>query len=313
MATPLLPTEPAPVTRWDAALTARFLIPAQDALMDFFLALRRDTDQELVQAMALRPGRPYPLGCCQEITLDVLQRLGRRLEKPDHRGARALCAFMDAGGIGRCVWGVLRNRYFQNALQFGGLYVDVANDTVTVTKPKVEILPMAQSGLVAVRGPEHYATIASLYWGLEVYANHALPSLSPILPMIAATPGTVPVLMSATKYMVGMSLRDQFSQTEAWLAQGPAPPLDIMEAIRARCPADLLETNPCATREAAVVACQAARAAGLASNADWCGARLEDYRRIHPNHPNASPALPPALSPPLMIRSKTGRRGQLRK
>ena len=56
---------------------------------------------------------------------------------------RAIREFIGKGGAFRSVWGVLREQYFQNAIQLGGLYVDVSNDTVVVTKPKVEILPIA--------------------------------------------------------------------------------------------------------------------------------------------------------------------------
>ncbi len=96
---------------------------------------------------------------------------------------------------------MLRDRYFQTALQFGGLYVDVSNDTVIVTKPKIEILPMEDSGLVAVSGAAHFSRIAETYWGVQVYANHALPSLAPMLPMIAVAKGKAPVLESTTRYM----------------------------------------------------------------------------------------------------------------
>jgi hypothetical protein len=36
------------------------------------------------------------------------------------------------------VFVLLKGRYFQNALQLGNLYVDVANDTVDTAKPKLE-------------------------------------------------------------------------------------------------------------------------------------------------------------------------------
>jgi hypothetical protein len=282
MAIPLLPQQPAPVTRRDAALTARFLLPAVEALTELFLALRAETDRELGPGMGSKYGKPYPLSCCQEITLDVLGRLKAGLAKPDQRGARTLSAFMAAGGVGRCVWGVLRGRYFQTALQFGGLYVDVANDTVTVTKPKVEILPIAEAGLEAVRGAEHFAEIAEAYWGIRIFANLALPSLAPILPMIGVAPGQAPSLQSATGYMTELFCQDRFVRSEAWLAQGPMPPAEVMEELRARCPEDLLASNPCIGAEAAVDACQSARAAGLANSKEWRNTCARDFLRIHP-------------------------------
>lgn len=292
MTTLLLPQEPAPVTRRDAALTARFLLPAAEVLEELFLDLRAETDRELGPGMALRYGKPYPLGCCREITQDVLERLGVALAKPDYSGARALRAFLAAGGAGRCVWGVLRSRYFQTALQFGGLYVDVANDTVTVTKPKVEILPLEEAGLEAVRGAQHFAEIANTYWGMRIFANHALPSLAPLLPMLGVAPGQAPVLHSATKYMTELFRRDEFSLSEAWLAEGPVPPAEMVEALRPRCPEDLLVANSHTGARAAAGACQSARTAGHATSTEWRDARIRDFVRIHPVTAETSPARP---------------------
>jgi hypothetical protein len=279
---PLLPQQPAPVTRREAALTACFFLPAVDALAELFLALRAETDRELGPGMGSKYGKPYPLGCCQEITLDVLGRLGTGLAKIDHRGARALSAFLTAGGTGRCIWGVLRGRYFQTALQFGGLYVDVANDTVTVTKSKIEILPMEGAGLEAVRDAEHFAEIADAYWGIRIFANHALPSLAPLLPMIGVASGQAPTLQSATRYMTELFRRDGFARSEAWLAQGPVPSAEVVEALRARCPEDLLAGNPSTGSEAAMTVCRSARAAGFATSPEWRVACLTDFHRVHP-------------------------------
>ncbi|MGF7206215.1 hypothetical protein GGE65_000776 [Skermanella aerolata] len=293
----LLPQQPAPVTRRDAALTARFLLPAIDALTDFLLTLRAGTDRELGATIAVNYGKPYPSGYCQEITQDVMSRLGSVLATSDHRGARALNAFLSAGGVGRCVWGVLRGRYFQTALQFGGLYVDVANDTVTVTKPKVEILPMEQAGLEAVSSAAHFADIAEKYWGMRIYANHALPSLAPLLPMIGIIPGHAPALQSATGYMTGLFRRDGFRQAEAWLAQGAAPSEAMIEELRARCSEAMLAADPCPGMEAALSACRSARAAGSAGSKQWCDDRLNDYQQIHRTAANA----PATGSPPAAL------------
>jgi hypothetical protein len=202
----------------------------------------------------------------------------------------------------------LRGRYFQTALQFGGLYVDVANDTVTVTKPKVEILPMAEAGLEAVRGAEHFAEIADAYWGIWIFANHALPSLAPLLPMIGVAPGQAPGLQSATGYMIELFRRDGFVQSEVWLAHGPVPPAEVVEALRARCPEDLLGANPCSSAETAVNVCRSARAAGLATSPEWHATCLRDFHRIHPVTPDVSAARPPSSALEIVWRSDGGAR-----
>jgi hypothetical protein len=308
MAMPLLPQQPAPVTRREAALTACFLLPAVDALTELFQALRAETDRELGPSLGSKYGKPYPLSCCRQITQDVLSRLGTALAKPDHRGARALHAFLAAGGSGRCVWGALRGQYFQTALQFGGLYVDVANDTVTVTKPKVEILPMEKAGLEAVRRAEHFAEIATKYWGIQVFANHALPTLAPLLPMIGVVPGQPPVLHSATDYMIELFCQDNFVRSEMWLSQGPMPPAEVVEELRKRCPDDVLTANPCANAEAAIAACRSARVQKLATNAEWRDSCVKDFLRVHPAAPTVPAARPLAKALNIVWRTDNGAR-----
>ncbi|HEX2554622.1 MAG TPA: hypothetical protein VHL98_13045 [Microvirga sp.] len=264
----------------DRALTRRHLLPAQAALEDLFLRLRADTDRAIGPTTRTYAGKPYPYGCCLEITNDVLERLKARIARPDHEGVRAVRAFLTAGGRGQRVWGVLRGRYFQNALQFGGLYVDVANDTVDGAKPKVEILPMAEAGLEAVRDAWHFAAVAEAYWGLRIFANHALPSLAPLLPMIGLRPDGRLRLRGTSGYMLDLFQSDGFVRAEDWLGRGPVPPRPVVEALRAACSEELLAANPSAGAEAAVLACRAARASGRAASREWRAARLAEFQQI---------------------------------
>ena len=127
-----------------------------------------------------KQGKPYPYGQCLEITQAVQQRLSDATEalfqnSPAIRGYRAYTAFRKAGGIMRQVWGDLRGEFFQNAFQVGTLYVDVANDSVTPTKPKVEILPFAEARLTPIADFRHFSRIATAYWKVQIYPNHVLP------------------------------------------------------------------------------------------------------------------------------------------
>ncbi len=275
-----LPQQPAPVTRRQAELTARHLAPLREPLAGLLRALRAETDAALAPRLGPVAGRAYPFGRCQPITEDVGSRLRARLAEGGGAPERAIRRFIAAGGTVRPIWGALRGRYFQNALQFGGLYVDVANDTVTVTKPKVEILPLAESGFEAIRGPGHFAEVAARYWGARLFANHALPELAPLLPLISQVPGAAPRLQSATDYMIDLLRRDGFAPSEAWLAEGPPPPAELVEALQARARSALGGAAP-AGREAALEACRRARAAGAAGDTAWRDARVRDYLALH--------------------------------
>ncbi|MEZ0206126.1 hypothetical protein [Ideonella sp.] len=273
---PCLPQEIAPVDAAQAALTAQCLGPWSNQLMAYFLTLRAETDAALAPRFPWAGGKAYPYGRCEEITQDLYARLAQRLARPSDPVTQALHDFVAQGGIVRSIWGVLREQYFQNALQFGGLYVDVSNDTVFVTKPQVEILPINECGLVAVRDLAHFRQTAERYWHATVYANHLAPTLAPLLPVITVSPGKLqPGLQSACDYMIDLMRRDAFVQAEAWLREGPVPPPELQLPDL---PADLRAWTT-DTRQEAVLACQRARAAGCQHDANWRSARVMDYLR----------------------------------
>lgn len=275
----LLPQQIAPVDVRQSALTARHLGGDGGALYGYFMALRGESDRALA-GLPPAGGKPYPYGRCEEITRDLFARLSQRLAQPADPVERALCAFVGEGGVLRSVWGVLRDQYFQNALQVGSLYVDVSNDTVVVTKPKVEILPVESSGLVPVRDLAHFRQTAERYWGATLYANHLAPTLAPLLPVLSVSPGRLaPGLQSACDYMIALMCRDRFQDAERWLETGPAPPADLAAACLATIPADLRPLTGQHRLEAAV-ACRRAREAACWADPDWRTARVLDYLRL---------------------------------
>lgn len=279
LTTPLLPQQIAPVDQKQIALTNRYLTSLQESIMGYFLALRAEIDILLAPHFPFAAGKAYPYGRCEEITRELYEQLVQRLRNPVHPIEESLQHFIAQGGIVRTIWGVLRDQYFQNAIQFGSLYIDVSNDTVFVTKPKVEILPIEQSGLVPVRDLAHFRKAAELYWGGTLYANHLIPSLAPLLPMVSYSPGRLkPGLQSACNYMIALMCRDKFQQAEQWLSDGPSPPSDISESILASTPADLKAWTPHG-KEEAIVACQRARAANCQEDITWRDARVLDYIR----------------------------------
>ncbi|MGU3537395.1 hypothetical protein [Methylobacterium sp. A54F] len=278
--TGLLPQECAPADKRQAALTETYLRPALGGVQRSLADLRRSLDAGLAASVVVRRGKAYPLGCCHEITIAVLDALRAALAGSADPGLAALADFLAAGGEIRHIWGVLRERYFQNALQVGSLYVDVANDTVDPSKPSVEILPFGEAGFTALRGPEHFARIAAGYWGADTFANHALPELAPLLPMITCVPGQVPRLQSVTDYMTDLFRRDGFLSAETWLASAPPPPPAVAADLRGRW-ADAIgpARGYSQGRDEAVAACQAARAIGAHRDMAWRNARIAAYAR----------------------------------
>lgn len=226
----ILPFEPRIVDLGrQMALSERYLLPALSQLEAFFLAIRSHVDLALEPAQPVKLGKAYPLGQCLEISQAVVRLLEQadlsavRLSDAAIAGHAAFAAFRKAGGALRLVWGDLRGEFFQNAFQLGTLYLDVSNDTVTPTKPKVEILPFEQARLIPVADYRHFARISSRYWKHRVYPNHVLPELAPYCPLIHLTPDGVLSIKDCTEYMVGMTRAGRFAPSEDVLSDEPMP------------------------------------------------------------------------------------------
>lgn len=127
----------------------------------------------------------YPKGCCNGITWTVFDALQAGAESPQSAALRQLREFTAAGGVFRVVWGVIRNRYFQTAFQIGARYVDVANDTVDLAKPRTEHAPLETSGFKNVPSLGEYARIKASYQHLDVLLNDFVPRVLPYHPLIA--------------------------------------------------------------------------------------------------------------------------------
>ncbi len=264
----LLPNEPRVADRArQQALTERFLMPALPALEAFFLNLRAGLDQVLPARQPVKQGRPYPLGQCLEITVAAQRQLAAfdpaSLPREAAAGHAALLAFLHHGGDARMVWGDLRGTYFQNAMLFGTLYVDVANDTVVPEKPKVEIKPLAAADFRAIEDFAHYARLATSYWRARVLPNHVLPALAPYCPLIVATPGGKVRVEPTANYMLALTQSRRFRPSETALDVAALDPA-VFAALAAPLAASgqVVATDPAAGREAALAACRRYRAEG---------------------------------------------------
>lgn len=262
----LLPNQPAAAVGKQKALTEQHLLPALDALSAYLLALRTELDPLLSQQKPVKLGKRYPVGQCLEIckAMQAKWRSGTTQPLPADaaQGRAAFTAFNKAGGSVRQVWGDLRGDYFQNAFQFGDLYVDVANDTVTPTKPKIEILPFAESQLVAISDFRHYAQVASRYWQGEMVPNHILPTLAPYFPWVHIKPWGQGQLCDASDYMLALTTTQQFRPSEAILRDDPMPQAlftRLQEALKTS-GLSSMATTPEQGRQAALTACQHYRA-----------------------------------------------------
>lgn len=264
---PLLPNEPrVPDWQSEQALTNQFLTPALANLEAFFLTVRNILDPELSRAQPSKWGKPYPLGQCLEISKAVQQYLEQNglsgLDGASAEGYTALIAFLRHGGSMRQVWGDLRGEYFQNAFLLGTLYVDVSNDTVVSTKPKVEILPLEQARFVPLEDYGHFARVAARYWQAHIFPNHIVPALAPYFPIITVVPGGNVRFQSVTNYMIALTQHGEFRPSEIAL-DAPLLNGDLFQLLTHCFPDFALDVagNPAQGRDFALRHCQQYRTA----------------------------------------------------
>jgi hypothetical protein len=238
----MLPQQPFDPSPQQQALTDRLLQPRQAALHAFWRRAREQADGELRARQPFKSGKAFPLGQCLEIAQGIFNSIEKWLRDPstlalspiEQQGLNSLREFFAAGGQLRLVWGALRGQYFQNAMQLGALYVDVANDTVFRDKPPVEILPIQECGLEAIRDYFHFAEIAGKYWGGELYPNHLFPHLAPWFPWISVVPSTGIQLEAGNDYMIALTRQDSFRSALQVLEQS-APPAALAAVIAQLC------------------------------------------------------------------------------
>jgi hypothetical protein len=208
-------------------LTEQYLLPYLSELECLFLEIRHQLDPQLRSLIPIKLGKPYPLGQCLEISLAVQQYLKQlnpsQLPPLALIGYSALQAYLKAGGNMRRVWGDLRGQYFQNAFLLGTLYLDVSNDTVVVTKPKIELLPFDESGLVPIADYAHFARIAESYWQSQVLPNHLLPELAPFCPVIIISKQHAVRFGELGDYLFTLNVKSKFQLSQDFLEQTPLP------------------------------------------------------------------------------------------
>lgn len=266
-----------------AALTAAHLgDPA--AVLACFATLRAQVDPELAGRYPTFAGKPYPLGRCLEIRDAVFAALQDRVNAPRSGMDTTIAGFLRAGGGARRIWGVLRDTYFQNAIQLGSWYVDVANDTVVPTKPPVEVLPIEAAGMVAIRDYAHFAAIAEKYWHVQVYRNAVFPRLAAIFPLICVNAEGAVWLAAASDQVIELTRRGAFQPSLVALAGFPAPPPASVAALIQMAATDrdpLLETggDPVRCVEQAI-------AEGWHGDPDYRQRCVAAYRRLRASVPS---------------------------
>lgn len=234
------------------ATTRGRLLPRIDELLALLAVHRAAVDAEFfkkraAQAPVADDAAPlgearlasYPVGFCSEIRDAVWRRL------PADPAFRALCGPEVAA---RRVFVLLRGRYFQNALQIGNLYVDVANDTVFPDKPKLEWARIEEVEFENADDWTRVAAVGRRYYGVELYPNLLFPLAFPVAPFFAVRSNGRVDLFHAQSVVflkdLGDGLRRARALARSFAASGAGLPEPFERKIREACGGNLREAFP---------------------------------------------------------------------
>ena len=171
--------------------TEKHLKPLIPSIKKFFKYLRELYDEQIRELQKKhKPDRKkktpfsatldnYPIGYCFSITDSILKSVERMgLEN-------ILGNVFDVDNlILKRIYIILDDKYFQNAIQMGTLYIDVANDTVDVKKEKVVVKHLKDVNYKNFGDFEHFAIVAERYLNVKLYPNKDFPEVFDIFPLI---------------------------------------------------------------------------------------------------------------------------------
>lgn len=123
--------------------------------------------------------RSYPIGGCYPISQAFLEYIETSAD------FTFLSKYLKEGGIIKIVWGNVRNECFQTAVQIGNYIFDVANDTVDINKPKINITKVGEGSFKNFTSIEEFILIKEKYHNTVVYVNDVVPEIAQFLPLFS--------------------------------------------------------------------------------------------------------------------------------
>lgn len=233
-----------------AEITRTRLVPGIAEIMECLRGHRAEVDRRMEARRAALPAvvptpvgeislAAYPLGFCREIRDGVWDRA---IADP------AFQALIGRDVILKKIFVLLKGRYFQNAVQLGNLYIDVANDTVWIDKPKLEWKPIAEVEYENVDSWPSLNAVARRYLQVELYPNRLFPFAFPAAPFFAIRPSGRIDLFFAQEILflkdVGQGMRRTLQLLADESAMSRRLPPAYEELLRAACGGNLYAQFP---------------------------------------------------------------------
>lgn len=202
-------------------LTAQYLVPTIHNWLYIIKLCRADLDKKMkIRAAQSTESniygvmniKDYPKGFCQPIRDMIFNHL---LKIPLFQN------FQRQGLIFKVVYVTLHDSYFQNGIQLGDFFVDVAADTVHGGGEKVVCTPLSKLNYQNFDSHHKYCEVAEPYLNLRIYPNTLFPEIFPMLPFVAVSADGTIKLFKHQEVLLYKDIKNNFKLLQTFLEQSP--------------------------------------------------------------------------------------------
>ena len=166
--------------------------------------------------------KKYPISRCDYITGMIYMFLTSAKKIYFGDGITLLQEFIQQGGILKPIWGQVRGRYFQNAMQVGSYYMDVSNDTVDINKPKVEYAELDKCDFKNIDCYTEYSSLMKSYNHRDILINNCFPALLPFFPLLICAENNPEVQkIDINLYMAKFSIANNYENISSFILNVP--------------------------------------------------------------------------------------------
>ncbi len=167
-------------------LTEKYVKPIINDLFELTINIRKRVDIKFINEKKVNKEHInenvgkidieyYPIGYCNEIRNDVFDKLKEN---------EIIKNLVKEGVLFKKVYVLLNKKYTQNAMQLGSIFLDVANDSVSIVEPVV-FTDIKNLNYKNLNNYDDYFKIVENYLNVKFYPNIYLKEIAEIFPMIA--------------------------------------------------------------------------------------------------------------------------------
>jgi predicted ATP-binding protein involved in virulence len=198
-------------------LTREYILPHINRFLSDIETMRKKFDYHFLlnhkkhgsqQIHGVKSMEKYPLGYCEDIRNGLFSLLEQH---PFILNARK------QGVVFKKVYIILNNSYFQNGMQLGDLWIDVANDTVNPKEERIYYKPIDVLKYQNLTDYDSYCSIIEKYLNIKVFPNTLFPKIAPRFPIFALDTEGVCHILNHQEIILYKDITEQFALSDQFL------------------------------------------------------------------------------------------------